>query len=77
MATEKRIYHLEYKHKAGREKHTYYTTLTQLCRFNPLIGTSYHTLARLDFKEQYENPTVIIHKGNLVDVTVKKIKKGG
>lgn len=69
---KRKIYHLEYKHKEGDGKHRYYTSLLNLCRFNPLIGVKYPTLARKSFEEPYENKTVIIHYGELIDKTTKK-----
>lgn len=74
---QRKIFHLEYKHKAGMGKHKYYTTLSQLCRFNPLIGVGYETLKRKAWTEAYENKNVIIHPGELIDKTAPHPKEGG
>jgi len=68
----RKIYHLEDK-KSG--SHRYYGSLLALCRDNPDIGVSRHTLYRYDFETPYENEKVIIRKDHMqttVDVTNKK-----
>jgi len=75
MAKGKKIFHLENKIKSGKGKHKYYTSLTQLVRYNE-ITKSLVTIRRHDFTEgPFETFEHIIHKGEIVDKTMTPRKK--
>jgi hypothetical protein len=61
----RKLFHLEYKHKSGSEKHKYYLNLRQLCESNPLMRVSYSTLSKIKSLKVFDNQTVIIRVGEL------------
>jgi hypothetical protein len=54
------IFHLELKESGS---HTYYGSLSALCKENKQLGVSKFTLDRFDFESKdFENPVCIIRK---------------
>lgn len=72
-----KIYHLEQKKEAKKNKHRYYTSIPQLMRYNEeQVGVSLRTLRSHDFsKGPYEGAAYLIHKGELIDKTMVPRKK--
>jgi hypothetical protein len=67
MRQGSKLYHIEYLFEGVKpEQHGYYTNLKTLCRDNPKISKSFHSLSRLKAEDfPFKDNICIIRKGFL------------